>query len=156
VPDQTPRARHPSRQAGTQHENILKIPESITMKTAHDLVTAAKARVQETPLENADQAIRDADILIDVRETEEYASGHIPGAVHISRGMLEFKLSNMPELASRDLKIVVYCKTSGRAALAACALADMGYLDVKSISGGFDAWAAAGKPVVKPELPSFE
>ncbi|MCK9262055.1 MAG: rhodanese-like domain-containing protein [Azoarcus sp.] len=126
------------------------------IKTAHDLVTTAKTKISETPLENADQAIRDADLLLDVREADEYAAGHIPGAVHISRGMLEFKLSNTPELASRDLKIVIYCKTSGRAALAACALADMGYLNVSSISGGFDAWTAAGKPVVKQELPSFD
>jgi rhodanese-related sulfurtransferase len=65
-------------------------------------------------------------------------------------------LSNNPELSARDLNIVLYCKTSGRAALAACALQDMGYLQVQSIAGGFDAWAAAGKPVVKPSLPSFE
>ncbi len=70
--------------------------------------------------------------------------------------MLEFKLSNSPELSSRDLKIVLYCKTSGRAALAACALHDMGYLKVQSIAGGFDAWAGTGKPVVKPSLPTFE
>ncbi|MDO8249933.1 MAG: rhodanese-like domain-containing protein [Rhodoferax sp.] len=126
------------------------------MKTAHDLVAAAKARIQEVTLADAEQAIREADVLLDVREADEYAAGHLPGAIHASRGMLEFKLSNSPELSSRDLKIVLYCKTSGRAALAACALHDMGYLQVKSISGGFDAWSAAGKPVVKPSLPTFE
>ena len=125
------------------------------MKTAHDLVTAAKGRIQEISVDAAEQAIREAQVLIDVREADEYAAGHLPGAVHISRGMLEFKLSSNPELSARDLAIVLYCKTSGRAALAACALHDMGYLNVKSISGGFDAWAAAGKPVVKPSLPSF-
>lgn len=126
------------------------------MKTAHDLVAAAKARVQEVSLAQAEDAIREADVLIDVREQDEYAAGHLPGAVHVSRGMLEFKLSSNPALSSRDLKIVMYCKTSGRAALAACALHDMGYLNVKSLAGGFDAWAAAGKPVVKPALPTFE
>lgn len=125
------------------------------MKTAHDLVVAAKGRIQEISVDAAEQAIREAQVLIDVREADEYAAGHLPGAVHISRGMLEFKLSSNPELSARDLAIVLYCKTSGRAALAACALHDMGYLNVKSISGGFDAWAAAGKPVVKPSLPSF-
>lgn len=125
------------------------------MKTAHDLVMAAKGRIQEISVDAAEQAIREAQVLIDVREADEYAAGHLPGAIHISRGMLEFKLSNNPELSARDLAIVLYCKTSGRAALAACALHDMGYLNVKSISGGFDAWAAAGKPVVKPSLPSF-
>lgn len=126
------------------------------MKTAHDLVLDAKTRVQEVPVDAAEQAIRDADVLIDVREADEFAAGHLPGAVHISRGMLEFRLSSSPELGSRDLAIVLYCKTSGRAALAARALHEMGYLKVQSIAGGFDAWAAAGKPVVKPSLPNFE
>ena len=126
------------------------------MKTAHDLVMAAKARIQEVSVAEADLAIQDADVLIDVREADEFAAGHLPGAIHASRGMLEFKLSSNPNLSARDLKIVLYCKTSGRAALAACALHDMGYLQVKSISGGIDAWAAAGKPVVKPSLPAFE
>ena len=126
------------------------------MKTAHDLVAAAKARIQEIPVAQAEQAILEADVVIDVREADEFAAGHLPGAIHASRGMLEFKLSGNPALSARDLKIVLYCKTSGRAALAACALHDMGYLNVKSIAGGFDAWAAAGKPVAKPALPTFE
>lgn len=126
------------------------------MKTAHDLVASAKARIREVALKDAEQAIREANVLIDVREADEFAAGHLPGAIHGSRGMLEFKLSGNPELSARDLNIVLYCKTSGRAALAACALHDMGYLNVKSISGGFDAWVAAGKPVVKPSLPTFE
>ncbi|PKO67437.1 MAG: sulfurtransferase [Betaproteobacteria bacterium HGW-Betaproteobacteria-16] len=125
------------------------------MKNAMDLVAAAKAHVTEVPLDAADAAIRDADVLIDVREESEFAAGHIPGAVHASRGMLEFKLSSTPALQSRDLKMVVYCKTSGRAALAAQTMRDMGYLNVQSLAGGFDAWKAADKPVVKPDLPSF-
>lgn len=126
------------------------------MKTAMDLVAAAKAQVAEIPVADAEVAIRDADVLLDVREAEEFAAGHLPGAIHASRGLLEFKLSGSPQLASRDLSFVVYCKTSGRAALAAVAMREMGYLNVKSIVGGFDAWAAAGKPVHKPELPAFE
>jgi rhodanese-related sulfurtransferase len=126
------------------------------MKTAHDLVAAAKARVQEIPVADAEQAIREADVLVDVREADEFSVGHLAGAVHISRGMLEFKFSANPALQARDLNILLYCKTSGRAALAAAALHDMGYLNVRSIAGGFDAWAAAGKPVAKPETPSFE
>jgi len=107
------------------------------MKTAHDLVAAAKARIQEVPLDQAEAAIARADVLLDVREDAEFAAGHLPGAVHASRGMLEFKLSSQP-------------------ALAAAAMQDMGYLDVVSIAGGFDAWVAAGKPVHQPELPSFD
>ena len=126
------------------------------MKTAMDLVAAAKAQVAEIPVAEAEAAIRDADLLLDVREAEEFAAGHLPGAIHVSRGLLEFKLSGSPQLASRDLSFMLYCKTSGRAALAAVAMREMGYLNVKSIAGGFDAWAAAGKPVHKPELPSFD
>lgn len=126
------------------------------MKTAHDLVAAAKARVQEIPVTEAEAAILAADVLLDVREADEFIAGHLPGAVHISRGMLEFKFSANPALQARDLNILLYCKTSGRAALAAAALQDMGYLNVRSVAGGFDAWAASGKPVAKPETPSFE
>ena len=126
------------------------------MKTAHDLVAAAKTRVQEISIDDAEQAIRDADLLVDVREADEFAAGHMNGAVHISRGMLEFKFSANPALQSRDLKIVLYCKSGGRAALSAVALHDLGYLNVQSIAGGIDAWVAAGKPIVKPQLPTFE
>ena len=126
------------------------------MKTAHDLVTAAKTRAQEIPVDQAEQAIRAADVLIDVREADEYQAGHLPGAIHASRGLLEFKLSSTPALTSRDLKVVVYCKTSGRAALAACSLQAMGYLQVQSLAGGFDAWSAAGKAQVTANPPSFE
>lgn len=126
------------------------------MKSAHDLVMAAKARVTEVPLDQAEAAIQRADVLLDVREADEYAAGHLPGAVHVSRGLLEFKLSGTPALAARDLKVVLYCKTSGRAALAAAVMQDMGYLDVQSIAGGFDAWVAAGKPVARPEAPLFD
>jgi rhodanese-related sulfurtransferase len=126
------------------------------MKTAHDLVSAAKARITEISLDEAAQAVREADVVLDVREADEFAAGHLPGAVLAPRGLLEFKLSSTPELNARDLKLVVYCKTSGRAALAAAVMRDMGYTHVRSIAGGFDAWAAAGLPVVRPQQPAFE
>ena len=126
------------------------------MKTAQDLVLQAKANIREIPLQDADEAIRQADVLMDVREADEFAAGHLPGAVLVPRGLLEFKLSGTPALSGRDLKVVLYCKTSGRAALSAQAMQIMGYLNVSSIAGGFDAWAAAGKAVIKPEQPSYD
>lgn len=126
------------------------------MKTAQDLVAAAKARITEVGLDGAEGAVRDADVVLDVREPDEFAAGHLPGAISVPRGMLEFKLSGSPQLSARDLNIVLYCKTSGRAALAAATLKDMGYLRVQSIAGGFDAWAAAGKPVVRPEQQQYD
>ncbi|WP_416546435.1 rhodanese-like domain-containing protein [Limnohabitans sp. DCL3] len=126
------------------------------MKNAHDLVMQAKAATQEVTLADAEDAIRQADVLMDVREADEFAAGHLPGALLVPRGLLEFKLSSTPALSGRDLKVVLYCKTSGRAALAAQTMQNMGYLHVASIAGGFDAWNAAGKAVVKPEQTAFE
>lgn len=126
------------------------------MKNAHDLVATAKARIQEVSVAQAEQAILDADVLLDVREADEFAAGHLPGAVLVPRGLLEFKLSADPELCARDLNILLYCKTGGRAALAACALQAMGYRQVQSLAGGLDAWLAAGKAQVTVSLPSFE
>lgn len=126
------------------------------MKSAHDMVAAAKADIQEVELEKADEAINHADFLIDVREADEYHQGHIAGAINIPRGLLEFKLTNDPSLGDRGLNLVIYCKNSGRAALSAQAMKEMGYAHVKSINGGIDAWQAADKPVVKPSFPEFD
>ncbi len=126
------------------------------MKTAHDLVEAARAEIREIPLDQADDAIKKADVLLDVREADEYNTSHIPGAVNVSRGILEFKLTNDPAFEDRGLNMVIYCKNSGRSALAARAMKEMGYIHVQSIAGGIEAWEAAGKPLVKPELPSFD
>lgn len=124
------------------------------MKTVQDLVMLAKQHLREIELEDADRAIREADVLIDVREAEEFNAGHIPSAINIPRGLLEFKISSDPELEKRDLKIVLYCQTSGRAALSGSALKEMGYLQVMSIAGGFDAWSAKGKAIDLPQCPA--
>lgn len=126
------------------------------MKTAHDLVAAAKKEIREVPLTEADAAIKNADLLLDVRDADEYRNSHIPGAVNVSRGLLEFKFTNDPAFENRQMNIVLYCKNSGRSALSAKALKEMGYLHVQSIEGGFDAWVEAGKDIAKPDLPTFD
>lgn len=65
-------------------------------------------------------------------------------------------MNKTPELERRDAKMVLYCLTGGRAALAACALQDMGYLNVQVLAGGYEGWLAAGFPTVKPEPLSFD
>ncbi|HSG02419.1 MAG TPA: rhodanese-like domain-containing protein [Marinobacterium sp.] len=126
------------------------------MKTAQDLVAAAKQKIREITIDEAGNAIQHAGLVIDVREPDEYQQGHLSGAINIPRGMLEFRMGSTPALEARDQAIVLYCKTSGRSALAAAALQEMGYVDVVSVTGGFDAWVDAGKPVVKPDLPKFD
>lgn len=126
------------------------------MKTAHELVLDAKKHINEISIDQAVQLIKEADLLIDVREADEYLSGHIPGAVNFSRGMLEFKLSSQEIYKNPNLNIVLYCKTSGRSALCAAAIKSMGYKNVSSILGGMDEWVAAGKPIEQPKTTSFE
>lgn len=117
------------------------------MKKAMDLVAAAKGVVRELGVPDAVQAIRRADLVIDVREADEYQQGHLQGAVLIPRGLLEFRMDANPDWARRDLGVVLYCKTGGRAALAAATLQDMGYGNVASIAGGIEGWMAAGQPI---------
>jgi rhodanese-related sulfurtransferase len=126
------------------------------LKSPHELVFQAKQANNEVSIDKAPAVIAQCDVLIDVREFEEFQAGHLPGAIHMSRGMLEFKIAANPQFQSHDLKIALYCKTSGRAALCAQSLKQMGFLNVSSIAGGFDAWQAAGFHVEKPVAPSFD
>lgn len=70
--------------------------------------------------------------------------------------MLEFRISNEPQLQNLGRPIVVYCKTSGRAALSVVAMQTMGFSNVLSLAGGFDAWVAEQRPIAKPREMSFE
>ncbi len=117
------------------------------MKTSHDLVSAAKAQINEIPVAQAETACHKADIVIDVREPAEYAAGHIKGAVSVPRGVLEFKIANLPAIKGADTNILLYCQSSGRAALAAQSLAALGYTQVISITGGYEACLEAGIPI---------
>ncbi len=87
-------------------------------------------------------------LLIDVRETvERERDGPIPGSIHISRGMLEFQADPESPVYCKDLttdrRVIVYCGTGGRSALAAKTLMEMGYPDVASLAGGYAAWKLA-------------
>ena len=125
------------------------------MKTAHDLVLAARAQIEELSPQDAQrwQAATAARVL-DVREPDEFAVGHLPGAVNVPRGMLEFRIGELQP--DGDAAILLYCKTSGRAALATQSLYSLGYTQLRSVAGGFDQWQADGLSVEKPVLPSFE
>lgn len=126
------------------------------LKTAQDFVQAARAGIREAACAEVAAGLPDArKLIIDVREPEEYRQGHLPAAINIPRGLLEFRISGEPALQDCARPLVVYCKTSGRAALAASVLQQMGFSDVTSIAGGYDAWAAAGLPVAQPAPIAF-
>ncbi|MDO4708647.1 hypothetical protein CO610_09435 [Lysobacteraceae bacterium NML95-0200] len=116
--------------------------------TAAELVAQARLRIREiSPADfHRDNA---AALLVDVREPAEFAAGHIEGAINIPRGVLEFQIGAHPA-AGQDARIVLYCRTGGRAALAADSLQQLGFTDVHSISGGFEDWTAAKLPIVLP------
>ena len=125
----------------------------MSIKSAKDLVAAANAAVAGASVDEAAQlAGKDGVVFLDVREPNEWQAGHVPGAVHVPRGLLEFKADpGLPAAHVKALdpakKVVVYCASGGRSALAAKTLQDMGYPDVVNMQGGFGAWSQAGKPV---------
>jgi rhodanese-related sulfurtransferase len=127
------------------------------IQPAKDLVAAANAAVETLSVDEVEKLRADPDVqLIDVREPGEWAQGHVPGAVHVPRGLLEFKADpTLPAYHDPAMdpakKLVTYCASGGRSALAAKTLKDMGYPKVAHMVGGFTAWRDGGKAVAKPE-----
>ena len=127
---------------------------STEVLTAARLVAESRARIREvTPAEV--RAARGGPTIIDVREPFEFDAGHLPGAVNIPRGVLEFEIeahpavacATHPALADRARPLLVYCRSGGRSALAAEVLGRLGFTDVVSMAGGIVAWREAGLPV---------
>lgn len=123
-------------------------------KTAAEMVAEAKARVEAIAPEEA--ATRDDVLFLDVREPGELAAGKVAGAVNVPRGTLEFKAdpssatheAALSEALKSGKTIVTYCAMGGRAAMAAAALKDLGYENVRHM-GGFKDWESKGLPVDK-------
>ena len=124
------------------------------MPSVKEMLAAANAAVPKiSPDEAAALIAKGNALVVDVRDAPEVqASGKVKGAVHVSRGMLEFRAD--PELPSHDKAfdknktVIVYCASGGRSALAGKMLKDLGYKDVRNL-GGFKDWADAGLPVDK-------
>jgi len=114
--------------------------------TANDLVAEAKKNITMISVEDA-KALLDKGgvVFLDCREPKEYKSGHIPGAINIPRGLLEFKIGS--KISDKNASVVIYCKSGGRASLGCCSIQTMGYKNVKNLDGGWKAWAKAGYPV---------
>jgi rhodanese-related sulfurtransferase len=118
----------------------------MTERTATDLINAAKARITEVtvPQVRAMQESGEAVVYLDVREQNEWNLGHLPQATLIPRGILE---SQIEQRVPRTARVVVYCASGNRSALAADTLQQMGYHQVSSLAGGIRAWVDAGAPV---------
>ena len=118
------------------------------------IVDDAKKRVRETNVEEVKKKMDHGSkfILVDVREESEWAQGHLPGAVHLGKGVIERDVEQA--FPDKTAPLVLYCGGGYRSALAADNLQKMGYTNVISMDGGWRGWTDAGFPVEKPELDS--
>ena len=112
-----------------------------------EMVAKAKASIKTVSAEDVKATIdkKEKVVLLDVRDPNEYTAGHLPGAINVSRGTLEFNIwSKVPD---QSAKIYVYCKTAGRSALATQTLNGLGYKNAVLMDAQFEDWIKKGYPV---------
>jgi rhodanese-related sulfurtransferase len=111
------------------------------------LVNEAKSRVKEIDIEGYKKMVasREAHILVDTREESEFAAGHVQGAVHLSKGIIERDVET--KVPDRSAKLVLYCGGGFRSALVADNLQKMGYSNAISLDGGWRALKESGLPL---------
>jgi len=114
-----------------------------------NLVKDAKKRIKEENFRETKKRLDASEkiILVDTREDSEWARGHIPGAIHLSKGIIERDIERA--IPDKDAAIILYCGGGFRSALAADNLQKMGYRNVISMDGGWRGWTEAGFPVIK-------
>jgi phage shock protein E len=132
--------RAKTKTSSSSSENIAMAPPNRFAQITAD----AKSRIKEVdPAEAHEQHSKGA-VLIDVRETEEFQQGAVPGAIHLSKGLLELHIEEaVPDL---ETPIICYCGGGSRSALAADNLQKMGYKNVASMAAGMRGWRNAGLP----------
>lgn len=111
------------------------------------IVDEAKKQVAEVTIHDVKPRLDRGERMhvVDVREESEWAAGHLPGAIHLGKGVIERDVeARIPDTGA---EIVLYCGGGFRSALAAVNLRKMGYTNVKSMDGGFRAWSEAGHPI---------
>jgi rhodanese-related sulfurtransferase len=111
------------------------------------IVNDAKARVKEADFREVKQWMDGGEkfVLVDVREDREWDRGHLPGAVHLGKGVIERDIE--AAVPDKNAKLVLYCGGGFRSALAGDNLQKMGYTNVISMDGGWRGWTGAGFPV---------
>jgi rhodanese-related sulfurtransferase len=114
---------------------FLKLVDDAKERVSHLGIADAHARIEKDP------SIR----LIDIREDREWALGHIAGATHMGKGIIERDIEKA--VPDKGAEIILYCGGGYRSVLSAEALGKMGYTNVHSIDGGWREWVAAGLPV---------
>ncbi|HEV2421218.1 MAG TPA: rhodanese-like domain-containing protein [Candidatus Acidoferrales bacterium] len=113
------------------------------------IVNDAKSRVKEADFRDVKKRIDAGEkmILVDTREDSEWARGHVPGAIHLSKGVIERDIEKT--VPDKNAPLVLYCGGGFRSALAADNLQKMGYKNVISMDGGWRGWTESGFPVAQ-------
>ncbi|NUM55653.1 MAG: sulfurtransferase [Candidatus Hydrogenedentes bacterium] len=113
------------------------------------IVNDARSRIRECTIADLKRRLDAGDrfFLVDVREESEFAKSHLPGAIHIGKGVIERDIETKVPDSGAD--IVLYCGGGYRSALAADAVQKMGYTNVVSMDGGYRAWCEADYPLVR-------
>jgi rhodanese-related sulfurtransferase len=113
------------------------------------LVNDTKKRIKETNVADVKRWMDAGEkfVLVDVREESEWARGHLPGAIHLGKGIIERDIEQ--RVPDTGAKVVLYCGGGFRSAIAADNLQKMGYKNVESMDGGWRGWTGAGLPTQK-------
>jgi sulfur-carrier protein adenylyltransferase/sulfurtransferase len=120
-----------------------------------ELLRQVKSQIDEVDPAEVNELIDEGAAIIDVRETDEVAAGHLPGAVHIPRGYLESRIEGI--VPNRDAHVILYCASGNRSAYAARTLKeDLGYTNVSSMTGGITLWKDRGYEVQVPRTLTAE
>src|SRR5919198_3288376 len=115
-----------------------------------EVIRKIRQQVQEIDPAEVSEHLGNRVVLVDVRESEEWDRGHIPGAVHVPRGYLESRIE--AAAPDRDARVILYCASGQRSALAARTLEDLlGYSNVASMNGGITLWKDRGYDVEVPQ-----
>jgi rhodanese-related sulfurtransferase len=113
------------------------------------LVNESRKKIKETNVADVKDRLDAGEklLLVDTREDNEWANGHIPGAIHLGKGVIERDIEQA--VPDTKAKLILYCGGGFRSALAAENLQKMGYSNVESMDGGWKGWISAGLPTTK-------
>jgi molybdopterin/thiamine biosynthesis adenylyltransferase/rhodanese-related sulfurtransferase len=119
------------------------------MPSGSEFIRQIKAQVREIDPAEVNELTHEGVAIVDVRESEEFGSGHLPGAKHVPRGYLESRIEGA--VPDREQPVILYCASGTRSALAAHSLSELGYEDVRSMTGGITLWKDRGYGVDVPK-----
>jgi len=123
-------------------------------RVVNELVARTKTQIKTIDMATFKSAFdkNDLGLIVDVREPGEYADGHIPGAINVPRGQIEFRIwphVGFPESTNMSKKMTLYCASGNRCTLATKSLQDLGFTNVTAADMRIEDWAKAGYPLVK-------